>query len=144
MLSHRHRSYILNRRTRFVSRVQATVGSGADVDLDAARLSVRHALVSVGYAVIESTPENQNARVVDLDGETVNQLRRYRQNQQDERTLWDPDYEDHGLVVAKENGEPIRPHTFSQSFERIIANAGLRKVRLHDLGHTHTSLAFKA
>jgi integrase len=116
----------------------------ADVDLDAARLSVRHALVAVGYEVIESTPKSHNARVVDLDAETVTQLRRYRRAQQEERKLWGADYQDQGLVVCKENGEPIHPHTFSQSFERIIANAGLRKIRLHDLRHTHASLALKA
>jgi integrase len=116
----------------------------ADVDLDAARLSVRHALVAVGYEVIESTPKSHNARVVDLDAQTVTQLRLHRSAQQAERQLWGADYEDHGLVVAKENGEPIHPHTFSQSFERIIAKAGLRRIRLHDLRHTHASLALKA
>jgi integrase len=115
-----------------------------DVDLDSARRSIRHALVAVGYEVIESTSKSQNARVVDLDSETVAQLRRYRQDQQDERKLWAADSEDHGLVVAKENGKPIQPHTFSQSFERIITKAGLRKIRLHDLRHTHASLALKA
>ncbi|WP_249012285.1 site-specific integrase [Conexibacter sp. DBS9H8] len=116
----------------------------ADVDLDAARLSIRHALVAVGYEVIESTPKSHNARVVDLDAETVTQLRRYRRAQQEERKLWGAAYEDQGLLVCKENGEPIHPHTFGQSFERIIANAGLRKIRLHDLRRTHASLALKA
>lgn len=116
----------------------------ADVDLDAARLSIRHALVAVGYDVIESTPKSHNARVVDLDTETVAQLRAHCQRQQEERELWGADYEDHDLVVAKENGEAIHPHTFSQSFERIITKAGLRKIRLHDLRHTHASLALKA
>lgn len=116
----------------------------ADVDLDAGRLSIRHALVAVGYDVIESTPKSHNARVVDLDAETVTQLRQHRRTQQEERELWGSDYEDDDLVVAKENGEPIHPHTFSQSFERTIANAGLRKIRLHDLRHTHASLALKA
>jgi integrase len=46
--------------------------------------------------------------------------------------------------VAKENGEPIHPHTFSQSFGRIIRRANLRPIRLHDLRHTHASLALKA
>jgi integrase len=40
--------------------------------------------------------------------------------------------------------EPIHPHTFSQSFERIVQRAGLRTIRLHDLRHTHASLALKA
>jgi integrase len=47
-------------------------------------------------------------------------------------------------VACKENGEPIHPHTFSQSFERIVRKAGLRPIRLHDLRHTHATLALKA
>ena len=116
----------------------------ADIDLDAARLSIRQALVAVGYEVIESTPKSHSARVVDLDAATVELLRRHRTTQVEERREWGADYQDANLVVAKENGEPIHPHTFSQSFERIIANAGLRRIRLHDLRHTHASLALKA
>jgi integrase len=116
----------------------------SDLDLDAARLSVRHAVVAVAYAVIESTPKSHNARVIDLDHETVEALRAHRRRQQDERDEWGADYRDRDLVVAKENGEPIHPHTFTQSFERLILNAELRRIRLHDLRHTHATLALKA
>ncbi len=116
----------------------------ADIELEASRLSIRQALVAVGYEVITSTPKSHSARVVDLDAETVAQLRGHRARQNAERSDWGVDYEDGDLVVAKENGELIHPHTFSQSFERIIAHAGLRRIRLHDLRHTHASLALKA
>jgi integrase len=115
-----------------------------DVDLDRARLSVRQALVAVGYEVIHSTPKSHGARVIDLDAETVNQLRAHRRRQGEERAEWGVDYQDQDLVVAKENGEPIHPHTFSQAFERLIEKHGLRKIRLHDLRHTHATLALKA
>ncbi len=115
----------------------------SDIDLDAARLAVRQALVAVGYDVIKSTPKSHNARVIDLDAETVRKLRQHRRQQNEERVEWAADYEDQNLVVAKENGEPIHPHTLSQSFERIIQRAGLRRIRLHDLRHTHASLALK-
>ena len=91
-----------------------------DIDLDRARLSVRQALVAVGYEVVHSTPKSHSARMIDLDAETVNQLRAHRQRQNEERTEWGADYQDRDLVVAKENGEPIHPHTFSQAFERLI------------------------
>lgn len=116
----------------------------SDIDLNAARLAVRHAVVSVGYDVIESTPKSHHARVIDLDAQTVAALRRHRQRQDDERAEWGADYQDRNLVVTKENGEPIHPHTFSQSFERIIAKAGLRRIRLHDLRHTRASVALQA
>ncbi len=48
-----------------------------------------------------------------------------------------------GSRRRKENGESVHPHTFSQSFERLLAQAGLRTIRLHDLRHTHASLALK-
>jgi integrase len=115
-----------------------------DLDLDAGRLSVRHAVVAVGYAVIESTPKSHNARVIDLDAETVAQLRAHRKRQDAERREWGADYQDHDLVVAKENGEPVHPHTFSQSFERLLGKHGLRRIRLHDIRHTHATIALKA
>lgn len=115
-----------------------------DVDLERARLSVRQAVVAVGYEVVHSTPKSHSARVIDLDAETVDQLRAHRTRQEAEQDEWSDDYQDHGLVVAKENGEPIHPHTFSQAFERLIEKAGLRTIRLHDLRHTHATLALKA
>jgi integrase len=115
-----------------------------DVDLDAGRLSVRQAVVSVAYAVLNSTPKSHQARVIDLDPETVEQLRAHQAAQQLERAQWGADYADNDLVVAKENGEPIHPDSFSQTFERLVRNAGLRRIRLHDLRHTHATLAIKA
>jgi integrase len=85
--------------------------------------------------VVESTPKSHKARVIDLDAETVAQLRAHRATQDAERAQWGADYLDRNLVVAKENGEPIHPHTFSQTFERLVENANLRRIRLHDLRH---------
>lgn len=116
----------------------------ADVDLDNARLSVRQTVIAVGYDVVTSTPKSHSARVINLDDETVTKLREHRERQDAERVEWGLDYQEADLVVAKENGEPIHPHVFSQSFERITRNAGLRPIRLHDLRHTHASLALKA
>jgi integrase len=62
----------------------------------------------------------------------------------EERVEWGSDYQDQDLVVAKENGEPIHPQTFSQAFERLIEKHGVRRIRLHDLRHTHARLALKA
>ena len=115
-----------------------------DLDLDRARLSVRQALVAVGYEVVHSTPKSHRARVIDLDAETVAQLRAHRLRQDEERAEWGADCQDHDLVVAKENGEAIHPHTFSQAFERLIEKAGLPRIRLHDVRHTHATLALKA
>ena len=115
-----------------------------DVDLDAARLSVRQAVVAVAYEVIESTPKSHNARVIDLDGETVGLLRAHKQQQRAERLEWGADYGDRDLVATHENDSPIHPHSFSEMFTQLVNRAGIRPIRLHDLRHTHATLAPKA
>jgi len=111
-----------------------------DLDMDAERLSVRQALVSVGYEIVISTPKTHQARTIDLDPRTVGQLRRHRELQRRERKEWGGDYEDRDLVFCREDGSPIHPHTFSQAFERIVARSGLPTIPLHGLRHTHATI----
>ena len=116
----------------------------ADIDVDAARLAVRHTIISVAYEVRESTPKTHQARVIDLDPGTIEQLRAHRDRQQVERRERGADYQDHDLVFCREDGTPLHPDTFSQSFERAVAKAGLPRIRLHDLRHTHATIALRA
>jgi integrase len=116
-----------------------------DVDLDAARLAVRHTLVPVGYQVRDSTPKTHQARVIDLDAGTVAKLRAERQLQEEERRAWGPGYEDrHELVFRREDGSPVHPHSLSQAFEVLVKSSGLPRIRLHDLRHSHASIALRA
>lgn len=115
-----------------------------DIDFDNARIHVRQAVVSVRYELIFSTPKNHRARVVDIDLETVEALRLHRKAQEAERDEWGKDYLDSDLVFCKENGEPLHPQTYSQAFERIVAKSDLPPIRLHDLRHTHATIALRA
>lgn len=116
----------------------------ADVDLEAARLTVRHTIISIAYEVCESTPKTHQARVVDLDPRTIAQLRSQNLLQGADRDEWGADYQDHDLVFCREDGTPVHPDSFSQSFERAIAQTGLPRIRLHDLRHTHATIALRA
>ena len=112
-----------------------------DVDLEAARISVRNAIVTVAYEVLESSPKSHQARVVDIDPLTVEMLRAHRDRRAEELRREPADYE---LVVCAEDGTPIHPQSFSQTFARVVEGAGLRRIRLHDLRHTHATIAVKA
>jgi len=116
----------------------------SDVDLDGSRLAVRNAIVSVAYAVLESSPKSHQARVIDIDPATTALLRRHRERQRQAREELGDEYVDHGLVVCAQDGRPIHPQSFSQAFGRVLEQAGLRKIRLHDLRHTHATIAVKA
>lgn len=115
-----------------------------DVDLERARIQVRQALVSVAYELVFSTPKNHRGRVIDLDPGTVEQLRMHRERQVKEQAEWGASYDDRDLVFCRENGEPLHPQTYSQSFERLVAKTGQPSIRLHDLRHTHATIAVQA
>lgn len=115
-----------------------------DVDFDQSRLAVRNAIVSVAYEVLESSPKSHQARVIDLDPATAALLQRHRVRQADERAELGSEYDDRDLVICSEDGSPIHPQSFSQAFERAVARISVRKIRLHDLRHTHATIAVKA
>lgn len=83
------------------------------------------------------------ARVVDLDPATTVLLVRHSEKQALERGEFGPSYDDRELVVCSEDGTSIHPQSFSQGFTRAVAQAGLRKIRLHDLCHTHATIPVK-
>jgi len=115
-----------------------------DINFNSHRLQVRQALVSVAYKIIVSTPKNHRARVVDLDEATANELRRHRERQLSDKLEWRSDYRNADLVFCKENGDPLHPQTFTQSFDRAVAKTDLPRIRLHDLRHTHATIALSA
>ena len=57
---------------------------------------------------------------------------------------WGPAYPDSGLVVTRENGVLVHPDRFTQMFDKHVKNSGLPRIRLHDLRHTHATLALAA
>jgi integrase len=116
-----------------------------DVDLRAGTVRIVRQLISVAYQLHFDTPKStQSRRVLSVDERTLSALRAHRARQGRERMQWGSAYEDHGLVFARENGEPIHPDSLTARFKQLITNAGLRDIRLHDLRHTYATVALEA
>jgi integrase len=76
-----------------------------DVDLDAGRLAVRRALVTVGYEVHWSKPKTKAGhRVFKLDPLTIEVLRAHRRRQADERCAPSP-----APTTTTASCSPLRP-----------------------------------
>jgi integrase len=116
----------------------------SDIDFEMNRLSVRNTLVSVNYRLVESIPKTHKARVIDLDADTLQSLREHKVRQLDEHKEWGEDYEENNLVFPRENGSPLHPDGYTQRFELEVKHSGLRRIRLHDLRHTHATIALRA
>lgn len=100
--------------------------------------------MSVGYAMREETPKSRQARVVDLDAGTVARLQVHRLNQEAARASLGSRYDTRDLVVTANDGGPVHPDRLTKLFDQEVAVAGLRRIRLHDLRHTHATLALRA
>jgi integrase len=83
----------------------------------------------------------RSRRTVALDPTTVAALRAHREAQLLERSFVAEGYVDRDLVFAREDGTPIYPQRLSEAFRQHIAAAGLPRIRLHDLRHTHATHA---
>lgn len=116
----------------------------SDVDLDEARLSVRRTLVSIAYKMHVSTPKTGRPRVIDLDPATVAGLREEHGRRKSDRDEWGDGYDDQDLVFARQDGTPLHPDRLSKAFDQDVARSGLPRIRLHDLRHTHASIALQA
>jgi integrase len=77
---------------------------------------------------------------VTLDSKTVSTLRLHRTSQARSRLAFGEVYRDQGLVFSREDGEPLHPEVVSKRFAALIAARGLRRIRFHDLRHTHVAV----
>ena len=115
-----------------------------DVDLEAARISVRRALIPNGATVVVSEPKTaKGRRSVALDPETVAVLKRQAAQQLEDQTRA-KHWSETGLVFTKEDGAAWHPEVVSRFFRQAVTRSTLPAIRLHDLRHTHATLALRA
>lgn len=106
----------------------------SDIDLERSELAVRRTVLSVSGKIISGTPKTaKGRRTVALDDHSVTVLKAMRST--DPR----PD----GLAFGH-NGAPLDPVAVSKTFARLVKRSGLPSIRLHDLRHTHATLALRA
>jgi integrase len=116
-----------------------------DIDFDRRRLAIRQTIISVDYRVETSEPKTaRGRRSVALDSGTVTALRAHRAAQNQEKLKLGEAYQDLGLVFCRADGTPVHPDRFTQMFDKHVKDSGLPRIRLHDLRHTHATLALAA
>jgi len=115
------------------------------VDLENARLSVRRALIPINREVVVSEPKTaKGRRVIALDPTTVEVLKGQAARQLDEQKDWEETWIGTGLVFTQENGAALDPESVSRYFRQAVKKSMLPQIRLHDLRHTHATLALQA
>ncbi|MEX1208770.1 MAG: tyrosine-type recombinase/integrase [Acidimicrobiia bacterium] len=107
----------------------------SDVNLEAGWLAITQTVVlQRGNPVIGSPKTRRSARRVYLDDRTIAVLADLRSHANETARQ---------LVFAHPDGGPLRPDRVTNQFRRICEQAGLRRIRLHDLRHTWATIALQ-
>jgi integrase len=109
-------------------------------DVDTGSVHIRRGLVHLGGRLVESDTKTGRDRVVELDAETIEALRRHRKTQAVERLAAATAYQDDDYVFARADGSPGRPKTLSARFQQLAREARLPVIHLHDGRHTSAPL----
>jgi integrase len=115
-----------------------------DLDVEAATITIRRALVPLGADVLISEPKTtRGRRTIALDPATFAALKAHAARQADERSACDA-WTETGYIFTTEEGRPLDPHRISKAFERHLRAAALPRIPLHGLRHTYATLALSS
>ena len=108
-----------------------------DVDLDAGHLAVRQNIVMAGRQMHLSSPKtSRGRRLVAIDRRTRELLQAHQ------ASTSSPGASD--LVFGCCFTGSVSPSSVTKRFGKLAEEAGLPRIRLHDLRHTHATLALQA
>jgi integrase len=93
--------------------------------------------------VQERAKTKASLRTVRLTPETLAILKDHRKAQLSRRVAA-PIWREFDLIVCTGNGTPVNPGNVSRSFQALVKASGLRRIRVHDLRHTHATMLLKA
>jgi integrase len=112
------------------------------IDMDRRLLTVERALQKQpdGRLTLVATKSQRSNRRLPLTDSVAFALNRRREKQLVEQQTAGPLWHPSDVIFTTAVGTPIHPRNDYRAFRRLIADAGLRPVRLHDLRHTAASL----
>ena len=120
----------------------------SDVDFENRRLFVCGQLrrpTAKGETYTLTTTKNEKSRVIYLIPPAIEALKQERGLQDTHRcqtgSAWN-EGEFPGLVFTNETGGHLGHQTVYHNFEKLIAKAGVTRIRLHDTRHYYTSISF--
>jgi integrase len=115
------------------------------LDLVGGTLSIEDTRIVVAGRAVDSDGKTDSGwRTISLDPFTVAALRKHLEMLDIEREAFGTDYPDHGKLMCFEDGRRLHPDTVTRRFNRLVDRAGVRRIHLHDVRHTYTTMSLDA
>ncbi|MGI5439134.1 tyrosine-type recombinase/integrase [Streptomyces shenzhenensis] len=113
-----------------------------DLDLDAGTAAIRRTLqrTSAGGLTPLPTKTRASERRIALPTRCVQSLKLHREQQRREREAAGTTWQHSRHVFTTTQGSPIDPTNLTRAFTTLLRNAGLRRIRFHDVRHSTATL----
>ena len=112
-----------------------------DIDLDKKVLAVRRTLTRGADGLTFGEPKSVSGRrAIALPDICVEKLRNHRIHQLEQRLQASSAWQETDLVFERGDGRVLHPNTLSGTFMRLTKQAGLPRIRFHDLRHSAATL----
>ena len=103
-----------------------------DVDWKNGIIKVRRSIARMNGEIVESTLKTKNSyRTVSISPQAIEVLKEQKAKTNDQ------------YIFPSPNGGPISPDSVNNMLKRVLARAGIPKVRFHDLRHTFATIALQ-
>ena len=103
-----------------------------DIDWKNGIIKVRRQIARVDGQIVEAPLKTKNSyRTVTISPQAIDVLKQQRAKTHDQ------------YVFPSPNGGPISPDSVNNMLKRVLARAGIPKVRFHDLRHTFATIALQ-
>lgn len=113
----------------------------SDIDWEKAYLRVERTLKYIrGEPVFQEPKTERSRRSIALSTATLEALHWHREQQNKVRSTVGDAYEDQDMVLANTFGKPMSQDTLTSVWRRLLRKIDVRRIRFHDLRHTHASL----
>ena len=116
------------------------------VDIDAGKLSVIQALSPVDKGstfALKPVKTSNSRRTLYLPQDVLDLLKGHKARQDELKAFMGSAWQETGLVFTMASGKAVGPRNALRTFTGLVEKAGVTPIRLHDLRHTHASLALQ-
>lgn len=112
-----------------------------DINFETGHIHIKQSLVydEDGFRFTEPKTENSKRGIL-VHEKVVKALKKHKKTQNEFKLLFGNSYHDYDLIFCREDGKPVYPRTLALKFDKIIKNAEVPKIRIHDLRHTHATI----
>ncbi|WP_209125452.1 tyrosine-type recombinase/integrase [Alkalihalobacillus sp. BA299] len=112
-----------------------------DCHLKDGNISVTQTLSRTAKGLIFQEPKTRGSkRLISIPKHVTEELKQHKKEQNEQKILLGPAYEDYNLVACIETGKPIDARNLIRYYKRMIKESGVPDIRFHDLRHTHATI----